>query len=178
MSTSNAFDPDTCGFRVRRAEWSCDAPALQFIRHAVFVREQQVPEALEWDGQDVHGCHVIAESAHGEPIGCGRLLTGEDHQTRAALPSRTARIGRMAVLLPWRGRGVGRALLRALIAQAANAGCERACLHAQTHALGFYEREGFAAQGPVFDDAGIPHRAMQRQLLRVQPGGAPSSEKA
>jgi 23S rRNA pseudouridine1911/1915/1917 synthase len=37
-------------------------------------------------------------------------------------------------------------------------------LHAQTHALGFYERLGYVAYGPEFLDAGIAHRAMRRGL--------------
>jgi predicted GNAT family N-acyltransferase len=117
----------------------------------VFVEEQKVLEALEWDGIDADCRHVIAENASGEPIGCARLLP-DGH------------IGRVAVLASARGQGVGGALLARMIALAAELGHQRVVVNAQTHALAFYERHGFVAFGPEFDDAGIPHQAMARRL--------------
>ncbi len=137
--------------RVRLADWSRDRPTLEQIRRRVFVEEQKVPEALEWDGIDAECRHVIAENGAGEAIGCARLLP-DGH------------IGRVAVLAEARGHGVGDALLRRMIALASELGHERVIVNAQTHALAFYERHGFVAVGPEFDDAGIPHRAMERRL--------------
>ena len=139
--------PAAAGFVVRDAEWARDESALRAVRQAVFVVEQHVPIELEWDGIDAHCRHLLALDDHEQPVGCARLLPD-------------GRIGRMAVLVAWRGRGVGRALLRGMIARARAAGLAEATLHAQVHALGFYAREGFRACGPVFDDAGIPHRPM------------------
>lgn len=138
-------------FRVRTASWAEDGAALRSVREAVFVAEQGVPVELEWDGLDPGCRHLLAEDAQGRPIGCARLLP-DGH------------MGRMAVVAPWRGRGVGRALLRAMLAQAAAAGFTIVRLNAQVQALGFYAREGFQAWGDVFDDAGIEHRAMQLAL--------------
>ena len=137
--------------RVRLAEWVRDQPILRAIRRAVFIDEQKVPEALEWDGIDDNCRHVIAETAAGEPIGCARLLP-DGH------------IGRVAVLALARGRGAGGALLERMVSLAAELGHRRVIVNAQTHALAFYERHGFVAYGPEFDDAGIPHRAMERHL--------------
>lgn len=138
-------------FRVRRADWVADGVALRSVRAAVFVVEQGVALELEWDGLD-DGCrHLLAEDLLGVPIGCARLLP-DGH------------VGRMAVLVAWRGRGVGRALLRAMLVQAAASGHDIVRLNAQVHALGFYAREGFQACGDGFDDAGIAHRAMQLRL--------------
>ena len=72
----------------------------------------------------------------------------------------------MAVLAQWRGRGVGRLLLDALLHEAAERGAVRALLHAQVHAIGFYDRAGFITVGDEFDEAGIPHRKMERALDR------------
>ncbi len=138
-------------FRVRNARWPDDEAPLRALRHAVFVVEQGVPEALEWDGADAECRHVLAEDAEGRAIGCGRLLP-DGH------------IGRMAVLAPWRGRGVGTALLEALVALARELGHARVALNAQTHAVPFYARCGFVPCGPEFMEAGIPHRAMEREL--------------
>jgi predicted GNAT family N-acyltransferase len=138
-------------YQIRLADWTHDQPALRQIRLAVFVDEQRVPEALEWDGIDGDCRHIIAETAAGEPIGCARLLP-DGH------------IGRVAVLAHSRGQGVGDALLARMIALAKEVGHRRVIVNAQTHALAFYQRHGFVALGPEFDDAGIPHQAMARLL--------------
>lgn len=144
---------DQDAFVVRRAEWAAERARLADIRRAVFVIEQQVPEAEEWDGMDAASAHVIAVSSGGAALGTGRLLPD-------------GRIGRMAVLKPWRGRGVGSALLRELIAMAREQGHAETRLHAQTHALGFYRKHGYAPLGAEFMEAGIPHYEMRLLLTR------------
>ena len=135
------------GFEIRLARWPRDREALRLIREQVFVEEQGVPLELEWDGLDPRCLHLLAEDAGGNPIGTGRLLP-DGH------------IGRMAVLAPWRGRGVGTALLRRLMEEGRKLGYPELVLNAQVSAISFYERAGFEVEGPVFDDAGIPHRRM------------------
>lgn len=136
---------------VELVDWASMAPALEAIRREVFIVEQQVPEEMEWDADDAISVHALA-LLDGHPVGCGRLLP-DGH------------IGRMAVRAPFRSTGVGRALLQALLAEARRRGMREVVLHAQMHALGFYEAQGFAADGPVFDEAGIPHRRMSRSLV-------------
>ena len=143
MSGATTFD-------IQTVPWPAHAVTLQAIRHAVFVVEQHVPEEDEWDDQDSASQHVLA-FADGVPVGTGRLLP-DGH------------IGRMAVLKPWRGQGVGRALLTALLAMARQAGFIEAVLHAQTHALNFYKKQGFLESGPEFMEAGIPHCVMRLKL--------------
>jgi len=131
--------------------WRDGEADLRAVRLAVFVVEQHVPEALEWDDLDAPSMHALARSRDGVAIGCGRLLP-DGH------------IGRMAVLAPWRGRGVGGALLQALVALARERGHPRAILNAQVQAMPFYARHGFVATGEQFDEAGIDHRVMVRSL--------------
>ena len=150
-------------FSVAIAEWSRerDRLALLEIRQQVFIVEQGVPEARERDGLD-DGCwHLLACDEAGRPIGCGRLTA--EHK-----------IGRMAVLSDWRGRGVGAALLRELIGRARALGWPQVSLAAQVGAIGFYERAGFSAHGEVFDDAGLAHRTMQ---LALPPASAPQEPR-
>jgi predicted GNAT family N-acyltransferase len=142
---------ECAGFAVRLADWPRDCDALRRIRHEVFVVEQRVPAELEWDGIDGDCRHALAEDGAGHAVGCARLLP-DGH------------IGRMAVLRDWRGRGVGAALLRLLVAEARVAGHARVALNAQTHALAFYARQGFVACGEEFLEAGIAHRAMTKEL--------------
>ena len=100
-----------------------------------------------------------------------RVLPGLKHldgivfAARIMVDGATGKIGRVAVLADRRGTGVGAALMRAALqVLARQPGITTARLGAQTHALGFYERLGFVAEGPEYDDAGIPHRDMSRAL--------------
>lgn len=138
-------------FTVRAASWRDDLAPLQDLRRWIFVIEQQVPEELEWDDADRVSVHALALDGEGRPIGTGRLLP-DGH------------IGRMAVVREWRRRGVGSAILEWLMANARQQGFRTLNLHAQTHALDFYARHGFIAQGDVFSEAGIPHRKMTLSL--------------
>ena len=122
------------------------------IRLAVFVEEQKVPLVMEIDEHDPACMHALARLDDGTVVGTGRLLP-DGH------------IGRMAVLKAWRGQGVGGAILEALVAAARGRGDREVMLSAQTHALKFYGRHGFAEEGEVYDDAGIPHQAMRRKLM-------------
>lgn len=141
-------------FTVQPIDFAIGAEDLRKVRETVFVREQGVPAALEWDGSDPACRHVIARDAAGAPIGAGRLT-----------PDR--RIGRMAVLREWRRRGVGDALLAALLEQARALGWADVSLHAQITAEDFYLRHGFVPEGGRFMEAGIEHQAMRRALRGV-----------
>jgi predicted GNAT family N-acyltransferase len=146
--------PRTKDWQIRRADWSRDQMALQAVRRIVFVAEQEVPEALEWDGLDTDAVHMLAEDADGRAIATARLL-----------PS--GQIGRMAVLRTHRGRGIGRALLLRLLEIGAAGDYPPPFLNAQVTALDFYRRAGFEPEGEVFDEAGIPHRRMTLADPRV-----------
>ena len=135
---------------IRPADWRADREILKAIREEVFVREQSVPADMEWDEFDAQSSHVVA-IADGVPVGTGRLLP-DGH------------IGRMAVVRAWRKKGVGNALLMALLDEARNRGMSRVLLNAQIQALPFYLRYGFHAEGEEFLDVGIAHLRMWRDL--------------
>lgn len=140
-------------WRISVARWDDpqDREDSAFVRRAVFIDEQRVPEELEWDGLDEDAFHVLARDEAGHPIGCARMLA-DGH------------IGRMAVLERCRGSGIGTAVLRRMLKEARRQGLRSVYLDAQVHAIGFYERLGFEARGDAFMDAGIPHRRMARAL--------------
>jgi len=138
-------------FTLSETRWARDAEHLAAVRRAVFIDEQGVPEALEWDEHDAVALHFLATTLDGSPIGCARLLP-DGH------------VGRMAVLPAWRGHGVGRSLLAAVLNAARVRGHAELRLSAQTHAAGFYLRAGFATQGTEYEEAGIPHVAMRKRL--------------
>jgi predicted GNAT family N-acyltransferase len=141
-------------YHIVEARLPDDLPAIHHVRRKVFVIEQGIPEHLEMDGRDERCRHVLARDALRRPIGTGRL-------------DPLGRIGRMAVLAPWRYRGVGADLLAALLALAGAQGFHEVVVHAQCSVTGFYRKAGFREQGRPFSEAGIEHRLMVKAL----PGG-------
>ena len=136
---------------VNIVDWQSHESTLSTIRDVVFIDEQNVPEELERDPMDVNYIHALATTIDGTPIGTGRLIS-------------EGKIGRMAVLKEWRGKGIGREILSALVKAATEQGYDEVSLDAQIHAQDFYQRQGFVAYGDEFMDAGIPHIKMKKEL--------------
>ncbi|WP_236240994.1 GNAT family N-acetyltransferase [Streptomyces sp. CC228A] len=152
-------------FAVRIADDEADRKAAFAVRREVFVVEQGVPEDLEYDAYDATAVHVLAVRGHdGTALGTGRLLHGPDAAGRTGGAAGVGSLGRLAVTRAARGLGVGAALVRGIEDAARARGLTAVDLHAQTHALRFYERLGYVAYGGEFLDAGMPHRAMRRTL--------------
>ncbi len=137
-------------YHLQLVTWQDSESHLRAVRTSVFIQEQSVSAALEWDGEDAHALHVLAVESGGKPIGTGRLLL---HDT-------LAHIGRMAVLPAWRRQGVGASLLQRLLDEARQRGASSVFLNAQTYAVPFYERYDFVIEGAEFLDADIPHYRM------------------
>jgi predicted GNAT family N-acyltransferase len=138
---------------VRQISAARELAAALRIRTRVFVREQGVPQQIELDNEDARAVHLIALGGQ-RAVGTARLV----------LHHGSAKIGRMAVLKTYRRQGIGTKLLERAIATALRLGAQRIYLHAQVPAITFYGRLGFRCAGPVFEEAGIPHRKM---VLRV-----------
>lgn len=135
---------------IRPADFSADFGDLKAVRETVFVQEQKVPLALEWDEHDAEAYHLLAYADH-QPVATARLLAN-------------GRIGRMAVLPAWRRQGIGTALLQRLLEVARSRGLSEAILSAQVSAIPFYQRLGFIVCSEPYDDAGIQHRDMKLRL--------------
>ena len=136
--------------RIELMSWERARQLASPIRFQVFVREQRVPAEIELDDMDAPSLHAIAFENE-RAIGTGRLLP-DGH------------IGRMAILKEWRRRGIGAAILKALIDAAERRGDREIALSAQLHAVEFYRTHGFEPVGDVYEEAGIPHQAMVRAL--------------
>ena len=149
-----------------RLATAADHPALFALRHEVFVVGQDVPEEIERDALDADAQHAVA-FLDGALVGTGRLVSGRIDEQGALVPDTAGTvgtIGRMAVLEPARGTGIGRGLLDLLVQSAADQGLAAVELHAQLHARGFYERAGFTPYGEIYLEAGIEHLGMRRKL--------------
>ena len=134
--------------------WQEASQEAYLIREQVFIQEQGVPKDMELDEFDLAAKHALAYEG---PlcVGTGRLVHLDNHH---------AQIGRMAVLSAFRNQGIGKAILNHLIALAQAEGVLRLVLHSQVSVIPFYAKLGFITQGPVYDEAGIPHRNMMLLL--------------
>ncbi|MDR2903764.1 MAG: GNAT family N-acetyltransferase [Clostridiales bacterium] len=122
------------------------------IREKVFVEEQNVPYAEEFDGTDEASMHLVIYNED-MPVATGRILWDEGVFT----------IGRVAVLKEARGEKYGDFLMRLLIRKAFECGAQRQVIHAQIAAKGFYEKLGFEQISAPYMEAKIPHIDMARE---------------
>jgi ElaA protein len=126
------------------------AYALWRLRAEVFVLEQQC-FYQDLDGRDLEPGtrHVWAAAGDGEPVGYLRVLDDGEH----------ARIGRVLVGMPHRGRGLADRLMRTALELV---GARTSVLDAQAHLAHWYTRYGYVRDGDDFVEDGIPHTPMRR----------------
>ncbi len=132
-----------------------DRAACLTLRREVFIDEQGVSEADELDDEDDRCLHVLVVDDHGTAIGTARLNRKEPG---------IGKVQRVAVTRALRGHGVGRAVMAFVEQEAKRRGDHTLVLGAQHTAIPFYERLGYTAYGPSYDDAGIPHRDMKKRM--------------
>jgi predicted GNAT family N-acyltransferase len=137
-------------FHIQTVTWASHQPQLRAVRTPVFIEEQAVTPEFEWDDIDTTAVHLLA-LLDNEPIACLRIIEYK-------------KIGRMAVLKSYRGRGLGAALLREAVAICKKQGSKSVHLSAQTHAIEFYRKAGFKQISDEYCDVDIPHVDMQLDL--------------
>ena len=120
------------------------------IRRAVFIEEQGVPEAEEYDSFEEQALHLMVY-ADGEPAATGRFW----------FDGSVFKIGWLAVKKEYRGQKLGDLALRVLIYKAFSTGAEELYISAQTYIMPFYRKFGFREYGEEYMEAGIPHWAMK-----------------
>ncbi|MEJ2133066.1 MAG: GNAT family N-acetyltransferase [Gammaproteobacteria bacterium] len=138
-------------YQIIEAKWDKHEEVLKHIRRRVFVEEQQIPTDIEFDAEDEQATHLVAVDDARNCVGAARLL-----------PS--GQIGRMAVLSPHRGNGVGRMLLDAALERARADGQYGVFVHSPETVSAFFEKAGFIAVGTPFDESGTPHVKMTQEL--------------
>ncbi|MBD3919886.1 GNAT family N-acetyltransferase [Paenibacillus sp. PR3] len=126
------------------------------IRKNVFVEEQGVPLADEYDQYDtLQGpCEHVLAYYDGKPVGTGRMRTVEG----------IGKLERICLLEPYRKFGIGKKIIASLEEIAVARGLQRVKLHGQTQAQGFYEKLGYQAASEIFIEDGIPHVLMTKDL--------------
>lgn len=141
-------------YEVRRLDWDEAFDDAYDVRRDVFIDEQDVPEEMELDGDDEDAIHFVAYD-DGHPVGTARLrLVDED----------TGKAERVSVRKEYRKEGLGRLLMEALEDEARQRGCSEIHLHGQTQVEDFYAALGYRTVSDVFEEAGIPHVEMVKEL--------------
>jgi YbgC/YbaW family acyl-CoA thioester hydrolase len=155
-----AFEAGNDIVEVRIDNWDAFGSQAAQIRRAVFMHEQRIPAALDGDALDHAALHVLVLNRFGQAVATARLVlpAGADG---------LARLGRVAVLQPVRGAGLGRKLVHSLVEAARARGHNQIRLDAQRSAVGFFSRAGFVAVGAAFEESGVVHQTMQ-----IQPASA------
>lgn len=142
-----------CMVDVAVGDWAALQAEAAPLRRAVFVAEQGVPESEEWDAADAHCLHAVARNGLGQTVATGRLLPADNG---------VSKIGRMAVVRPLRGTGLGAQVLAGLEAAARSRGDCAVLLSAQVSAQGFYAKAGYVPEGEPHDEVGIAHQTMRK----------------
>lgn len=124
------------------------------VRKKVFTEGQGIPEDLEFDNHDREALHMVVKDGE-RVIGTARVLF---------LAANRAKIERMAILRPFRHRGIGRRIISFLNEELKNRHVEEAVLHAQYSVVAFYKSCGFEELGLPFWEVGIKHIKMQKRL--------------
>lgn len=138
-------------FQILSGNWAQFEQAAKLIREQVFIQEQHIAPEDEWDAEDAVSLHFIAYDQEAQPIATARLMNSNS-------------IGRVAVLKAYRGKGIGKLLMEAVISQARIERREFLKLSSQVHAISFYAGLGFAAEGGEYLDCGIAHIDMRMKL--------------
>jgi len=143
---------------IKPVEASQELKDAQEVRRQVFIEEQGIKPEEEFDGLDQNSDHLIAYD-NNVPVGTARIRYKNDVQ---------AKLERIAVLKSYRGQGIGKGIVEASLKLAKAKGTSEVALNAQQLAVGFYERLGFQQAGEPFEEAGIPHTAMTKKLLKAR----------
>ncbi|MFW1762299.1 GNAT family N-acetyltransferase [Acinetobacter calcoaceticus] len=137
-------------YKIIAGRWEQLEKDAKLIREQVFIQEQGIAPEDEWDDLDAMVLHFIVYDRE-QPIATARLLPQHS-------------VGRVAVLVPYRKRGIGKILMQHIIDYARQQNLPYLKLSAQTYVTAFYEALGFVVQGEEYLDCGIPHIDMTLEL--------------
>lgn len=132
---------------VKKVESGKQLDVIFAIRQTVFVEEQEVDPVLEYDEFEETSVHFVAMIGD-EPVGTARW-----RRTPNGI-----KLERFAVLANHRNKGIGSAIVEAVLSDLPNK--NNVYLHAQLTACSLYSRFGFVPEGEQFEEAGIMHYKM------------------
>lgn len=122
------------------------------VKRQVFVIEQGIDEALVFENVEENDEINIIVKKDSMVIGTARVVFPADE---------TAKVERMAVLVSYRGRGIGNGIISFLLGELKRMKIKNIILHAQYQVADFYKACGFIETGLPFIEAGIKHIKME-----------------
>lgn len=137
---------------------TADLSEAYAVREAVFVEEQGYALEIERDEHDPQAAHALVRVDE-KAVGTGRLFLDERAEWH---------VGRVAVLKEYRKQGIGELVMRLLLLSALEFGAENVYLGSQVHAVPFYQKLGFAVDGPEYLDEGQPHLPMRAEKAALE----------
>lgn len=140
--------------KIKIVETARELREAKWVRSRVFQQEQGIKASIDLDGRDAKATHIVAY-INEMPVGTTRVIKLYDG---------SAKIERMAVLREFRQRGIGDQILKYAIDFLRDKHIKIARLSSQEQVKGFYQRLGFEELGDVFDEAGIRHIMMEKNL--------------
>ncbi len=138
-------------FQFQHTTWQESSNDILDIRHRVFMLEQHIRDNVLCDLDDNECFHVVVKNTQGDIVACGRI-------------TEEGRIGRLAVLLPYRGMGIGTKLFKTLIDIGKSKNLKNISLNAELGDQRFYNMQQFTSAGPVYMKQGVPHQMLARKL--------------
>lgn len=139
--------------QIKPVKYRDEIAAIRNIRTRVFQKEQGVPLDLEFDGLDETAVHLVAY-LNQKAVGTSRIRKIE---------ASTIKIERLAVLPEARKQGIGKKLMETALT-ISQQHKSLAIVHAQEYVADLYQQLGFEIVGEKFNEAGIPHVKMIKQL--------------
>jgi predicted GNAT family N-acyltransferase len=149
------FDVPHTSLKMKLVTSAYEGMTVSYLRYLVFVIEQQIDVALEFDGSDAYAVSFIMFDGT-NPIGTIRYYKDEQGFYH---------IGRVAILASYRSKGYGKAMMvwmhqyLKLLFQNVHI-----VIHAQAYLVDWYAKLGYQAEGPLFTEAGIVHQMMKLTL--------------
>ncbi len=134
-----------------------DLVKVFIVRGIVFIEEQGVSYNIEHDEYDFSATHVLGEM-DGEPFATGRIRAVGEY----------AKLERVAIRKPYRGKGLGHKLTEFMLSVAKDQGFKKFKVHAQSYLKDFYQKQGFEIVGDMFKEAGIDHCLMILNDNRIE----------
>ena len=125
------------------------------IRQSVFISEQHVNPAIEIDDKEKDCVHLVAYNQQEKAVATARLFP---------LSPSSFKIQRVAVVKELRGKKYGNAIMKKIEEIAKEKHIKKLVLGAQNYAIPFYEKLGYSTEGEEYEEAGILHRHMKKNI--------------
>ena len=140
--------------KIETVDYQNEIAAIAQIRTTVFQLEQGVSKELEFDGKDASAIHLLAYLDN-KAVGTARIRE---------IDAGTAKIERLAILPEARKQGIGRKLMETALKVISEGDKSSVIVHAQEYIANLYQQLGFVIVGERFNEAGITHVKMVKQL--------------